>query len=282
MTHPLPFAWRPGAGGRRGVLLAGGEGTRLRPLTLPVSKQLLPVYDKPMVHYPLSVLMQAGIREVAIIVTPRDRPLFERLLGCGGQWGLRLVYLEQPQPGGLPQALLIAAEFLRGGPSLMVLGDNILLGEGVPAVMRRLTAETGGAGVLTCPVPDPHRYGVVEMDAAGRVLAISEKPARPASNLALAGFFAFDGQAPERAARLRPSARGELEIVDLLNLYLAEGSLTARPMARDLHWRDAGTHDSLLEAGNLVRRLTLRAGRRQGCPEQTARALGWANAAPRD
>lgn len=277
MTHPQPFPRQttgPSGARLRGLLLAGGEGRRLRPLTLPLSKQLLPVYDKPMIHYPLSVLMQAGIAEIAVIVTPRDRPLFERLLGTGAQWGLRLVYLEQPRPGGLPEALILARHFLAGGPCLMALGDNILLGPGATAAVGRLVAGRGGAGILTCPVPDPWRYGVAECDRAGRVRALEEKPARPASNLALTGFFHLDGSAPARAASLTPSARGELEMVDLLRLYLAEDALVATRLPRGCHWRDAGTHDSLLEAGALVRNLTRRQGRPQGCPDAVARHPG--------
>jgi glucose-1-phosphate thymidylyltransferase len=260
---------------RRGIILAGGSGTRLYPITEGVSKQLLPVYDKPMIYYPLSVLMLAGIREIAIITTPEDQAQFRRLLGDGAQWGLSFTFLVQPKPEGLAQAYLIAEGFLDGRPSVMVLGDNIFFGHGLPGLLAEAAAQPAGGTVFGYPVSDPERYGVVAFDATGAVLSIEEKPARPASNYALTGLYVLDGTAPERARRVTPSARGELEIVSLLQSYLDDGLLTVRRMGRGYAWLDTGTHPSLLDAGNFVRTLQARQGLQIGCPEEIAYLQGW-------
>jgi glucose-1-phosphate thymidylyltransferase len=265
-----------GAGpGRRGIILAGGSGTRLFPITQGVSKQLLPVYDKPMIYYPLSVLMLAGIRAIAVITTPEDQGQFRRLLGDGSQWGLAFTFLVQPRPEGLAQAYLIAEEFLAGAPSAMVLGDNIFFGHGLPAILAAADANRAGGTVFGYQVSDPERYGVVAFDAAGQVLSIEEKPDRPASNFALTGLYFLDGTAPARARGVTPSARGELEIVSLLQTYLDEGALDVRRMGRGYAWLDTGTHASLLDAGNFVRTLQSRQGLQVGCPEEIAFQQGW-------
>jgi glucose-1-phosphate thymidylyltransferase len=260
---------------RRGIILAGGSGTRLYPITEGVSKQLLPVYDKPMIYYPLSVLMLAGIREIAIITTPEDQAQFRRLLGDGAQWGLSFTFLVQPKPEGLAQAYLIAEGFLDGRPSAMVLGDNIFFGHGLPDILAEAAAAPAGGTVFGYQVSDPERYGVVAFDAAGAVLSIEEKPARPASNHALTGLYVLDGTAPARARGVTPSARGELEIVSLLQSYLDDGLLTVRRMGRGYAWLDTGTHASLLDAGNFVRTLQARQGLQVGCPEEIAFQAGW-------
>jgi len=260
---------------RKGILLAGGTGSRLSPITLGASKQLLPIYDKPMVYYPLSVLMLAGIREVAIITTPEDQPQFQRLLGDGGQWGINFTWIVQDRPEGLAQAYLLAREFLDGAPSAMVLGDNIFFGHGLPEVLARANAQASGGTVFGYRVADPERYGVAAFDAAGRVTALVEKPQAPPSNFAITGLYFLDGRAPDLAAGVQPSARGELEIVDLLECYRAEGALQVERMGRGFAWLDTGTPGSLLDAGNFVRTLQDRQGMQVGSPDEIAYRLGW-------
>ncbi len=260
---------------RKGILLAGGSGTRLWPITMGVSKQLLPVYDKPMIYYPLSVLMLAGLREIAVITTPEDQAQFQRLLGDGSQFGLRLTYVIQPSPDGLAQAYALTRDWLAGAPSAMVLGDNIFFGHGLPEMLARADEKTKGGTVFGYHVADPERYGVVEFDAGGQVRSIVEKPVRPASNYAVTGLYYLDGRAPELAATIRPSARGELEITDLLERYRAEGSLEVERMGRGFAWLDTGTHGSLLDAGNFVRTLEERQGLQVGCPDEIAFRAGW-------
>jgi glucose-1-phosphate thymidylyltransferase len=260
---------------RKGIILAGGTGSRLWPVTLGVSKQLLPIYDKPMVYYPLSVLMLAGIREIAVITTPDDQPQFRRLLGDGGQWGLRLTWIIQDRPEGLAQAYLLARDFLDGAPSAMVLGDNIFFGHGLPEILARADAQTQGGTVFGYHVADPERYGVAAFDAQGRVTALIEKPKVPPSSFAITGLYFLDGQAPDRAARVRPSPRGELEIVDLLETYRAEGRLQVERMGRGFAWLDTGTPGSLLDAGNFVRTLQDRQGMQVGSPDEIAFRQGW-------
>lgn len=259
---------------RRGIILAGGSGTRLYPITEAVSKQLLPVYDKPMVYYPLSVLMLAGIREIAVITTPQDQHQFRRLLGDGARWGLGFTYIVQDKPAGLAQAYTLAEAFLDGAPSAMVLGDNIFFGHGLPELMAAADARPAGGTVFAYHVADPERYGVVAFDGA-RVTQIVEKPAVPPSNYAVTGLYFLDGTAPARAAAVQPSPRGELEIVDLLQSYLDEGALDVQRMGRGYAWLDTGTHGSLLDAGNFVRTLEERQGMQTGCPEEIAYAAGW-------
>jgi glucose-1-phosphate thymidylyltransferase len=260
---------------RKGIILAGGSGTRLYPITIGVSKQLLPVYDKPMIYYPLSVLMLAGIREIAVITTPQDQEQFRRTLGDGNQWGLSLSYIVQPSPDGLAQAYLLAEDFLAGTPSAMVLGDNIFFGHGLPEMLTRADGRDSGGTVFGYRVADPERYGVVGFDAEGRVSRIVEKPSRPPSPFAVTGLYFLDGSAPDRARAVTPSPRGELEIVSLLEMYLAEGALSVEQMGRGFAWLDTGTHASLLDAGNFVRTLTERQGQQVGCPEEIAFARGW-------
>ena len=260
---------------RKGIILAGGSGSRLWPITMGVSKQLLPIYDKPMVYYPLSVLMLAGIREIALISTPEDQPAFIRLLGDGSQWGLCITYIIQPSPDGLAQAYLLAEDFLAGSPSIMVLGDNIFFGHGLPEVLAAALAQPVGGTVFGYRVSDPERYGVVKFDADGTVLQIIEKPNVPPSNFAVTGLYFLDGTASARAKTIRPSARGELEIVDLLETYLADGTLSVQKMGRGFAWLDTGTHGSLLDAGNFVRTLQARQGLQVGCPDEIAYRAGW-------
>jgi glucose-1-phosphate thymidylyltransferase len=264
---------------RKGIILAGGSGTRLWPITMGVSKQLLPIYDKPMIYYPLSVLMLAGIREIAIITTPDDQAQFQRLLGDGRQWGLRFEWIVQPSPDGLAQAYLLAQDFLAGSPSAMVLGDNIFFGHGLPEVLAAANARSSGGTVFGYHVTDPERYGVVDFDDAGAARAIVEKPAIAPSNYAVTGLYFLDGRAPELAAKVRPSARGELEITALLELYLADGALHVEKMGRGFAWLDTGTHASLLDAGNFVRTLTERQGLQVGSPDEIAFRAGWIDAA---
>jgi glucose-1-phosphate thymidylyltransferase len=264
---------------RKGIILAGGSGTRLWPITLGVSKQLMPIYDKPMIYYPLSVLMLTGIREIAIITTPDDQAQFRRLLGDGSQWGIALSYITQPSPDGLAQAYLLAEDFLAGAPSAMVLGDNIFFGHGLPVMLEAADARTEGGTVFGYHVADPERYGVVAFDAAGRATRIIEKPPVPPSNYAVTGLYFLDGTATERAKRVKPSPRGELEITDLLESYLAEGRLAVEKMGRGFAWLDTGTHASLLDAGNFVRTLSQRQGMQSGCPEEIAFGAGWIDAA---
>ncbi len=259
---------------RKGIILAGGSGTRLYPITIGVSKQLLPIYDKPMIYYPLSVLMLAGIREIAVITTPDDQAQFQRLMGDGSQWGLSLSWIVQPKPEGLAQAYLLARDFLDGAPSAMVLGDNIFFGHGLPDMLARADAQPEGGTVFGYRVADPERYGVLAYEG-DKVSQIIEKPANPPSNYAVTGLYFLDGTASERAAKVKPSDRGELEITDLLELYLADDSLTVERMGRGYAWLDTGTHGSLLDAGNFVRTLTSRQGLQSGSPEEIAFEAGW-------
>ncbi|MCU0827122.1 MAG: glucose-1-phosphate thymidylyltransferase RfbA [Tabrizicola sp.] len=260
---------------RKGILLAGGTGSRLWPITLGVSKQLLPIYDKPMVYYPLSVLMLAGIREIAIITTPEDQPQFQRLLGDGSQWGVSFTWVIQESPDGLAQAYLLTRDFLGGAPSAMVLGDNIFFGHGLPEMLARAGAQGAGGTVFGYHVSDPERYGVAAFDANGRVTQIIEKPKVPPSSFAITGLYFLDGRAPDIAAHIKPSPRGELEIVDLLEHYRAEGSLQVERMGRGFAWLDTGTPGSLLEAGNFVRTLQDRQGMQVGSPDEIAFRQGW-------
>ena len=260
---------------RKGIILAGGTGTRLYPITIGISKQLLPVYDKPMIYYPLSVLMLAGIREICVITTPEDRDQFMRTLGDGSQWGIRLSYVTQPSPDGLAQAYILAEAFLDGAPSAMVLGDNIFFGHGLPDLLAAADARDEGGTVFGYHVADPERYGVVAFDEDGRATRIIEKPEVPPSNFAVTGLYFLDSTAPERARQVRPSARGELEIATLLEGYLAEGALQVERMGRGYAWLDTGTHASLLDAGNFVRTLTERQGLQTGSPDEIAYNLGW-------
>ena len=260
---------------RKGIILAGGSGTRLYPITIGISKQLLPIYDKPMIYYPLSVLMLAGIREIALITTPQDQDQFRRTLGDGSQWGLSLSYITQPSPDGLAQAYLLAEDFLNGAPSAMVLGDNIFFGHGLPNLLASAGARDVGGTVFGYRVADPERYGVVGFDANGKASRIIEKPEQPPSNYAVTGLYFLDGTAPERARAVKPSPRGELEIVTLLEMYLAEGTLSVEQMGRGFAWLDTGTHASLLDAGNFVRTLTERQGQQVGSPEEIAFHQGW-------
>jgi glucose-1-phosphate thymidylyltransferase len=263
---------------RKGIILAGGSGTRLHPITLGVSKQLLPVYDKPMIYYPLSVLMLAGIRDIAIITTPQDQDQFRRLLGDGTQWGLAFTWIVQPTPDGLAQAYILAEDFLDGAPSAMVLGDNIFFGHGLPLALAAADARGAGGTVFGYRVADPERYGVVDFAPDGTVRAIVEKPARPPSPYAVTGLYLLDATAPARARAVRPSARGELEIADLLQMYLDDGQLAVERLGRGYAWLDTGTHASLLDAGNFVRTLQDRQGLQMGCPEEIAFQHGWIGA----
>ena len=260
---------------RKGIVLAGGSGTRLYPITMGVSKQLLPLYDKPMIYYPISVLMLSGIREIAIITTPEDQAQFQRLLGDGSHWGLRFEWIVQPSPDGLAQAYLLAEDFLDGAPSAMVLGDNIFFGHGLPLLLQSADKRESGGTVFGYRVSDPERYGVVDFDEGGRARSIIEKPKHPPSNFAVTGLYFLDGSASQRAAKVRPSARGELEITSLLESYLGDGSLTVEKMGRGFAWLDTGTHASLLDAGNFVRTLENRQGLQTGCPEEIAFEAGW-------
>jgi len=263
---------------RKGIILAGGTGSRLFPITAAVSKQLMPIYDKPMIYFPLSVLMLSGIREIAIITTPQDQPQFRDLMGDGSQWGLSLTYIEQPSPDGLAQAYVLAEDFLNGCPSAMVLGDNIFFGHGLPAILQAAGQQKNGGTVFGYRVVDPERYGVVAMDKTGVVTDIVEKPKNPPSNYAVTGLYFLDETAPVRARDIRPSARGELEITSLLQSYLADGSLQVQQMGRGYAWLDTGTHASLLDAGNFVRTLQSRQGLQAGCPEEIAFEQGWISA----
>ena len=260
---------------RKGIILAGGSGTRLYPITMGLSKQLLPLYDKPMIYYPLSVLMLAGIREIAIITTPQDQDQFKRLLSDGSQWGLAFTFIEQPSPDGLAQAYLLAEEFLAGSPSAMVLGDNIFFGHGLPQVLANADAVETGGTVFGYRVADPERYGVVDFAPDGTVKTIIEKPQTAPSPYAVTGLYFLDGTAPARAAKVMPSERGELEITSLLESYLADGQLSVELMGRGYAWLDTGTHGSLLDAGNFVRTLSDRQGQQIGSPDEIAYDQGW-------
>ncbi|MGX0977796.1 glucose-1-phosphate thymidylyltransferase [Roseovarius sp. MBR-51] len=264
---------------RKGIVLAGGSGTRLYPITMGLSKQLLPVYDKPMIYYPLTVLMLAGIREIALITTPQDQAQFQRLLGDGSQWGLSFSYIVQPSPDGLAQAYLLAEEFLDGQASALVLGDNIFYGHGLSEQLESAARQEKGGTVFGYRVADPERYGVVEFDKAGRAVSIVEKPKVPKSDFAVTGLYFLDGEASTRARSVQPSARGELEITSLLEMYLADGLLSVEMMGRGYAWLDTGTHASLLDAGNFVRTLERRQGQQVGCPEEIAYDKGWIDAA---
>ena len=260
---------------RKGILLAGGSGTRLYPITMGISKQLLPIYDKPMVYYPLSVLMLAGINEIAIITTPHDNNQYRALLGDGSQWGINLTYIIQPKPEGLAQAFILAEEFLNGSESTLILGDNIFHGDGIRELLQKANNSTAAANIFGYHVSDPERYGVIDFDANGNVKSIIEKPKKPKSNHAVVGLYFLDETAPDRAKNIKPSDRGELEITSLLNTYLEDKSLLVHQMSRGYAWLDTGTHASLLDAGNFVRTLQKRQGLQIGSPDIVAFENGW-------
>lgn len=259
----------------KGIILAGGHGTRLHPLTLAVSKQLLPVYDKPMIYYPLSILMLAGIRDILLISTPHDLPLFQHLLGSGEQWGLKFEYRVQDQPRGLADAFRVGADFVAGSPSCLILGDNIFFGHGLPEILQRSANISSGARVFAYPVRDPERYGVVEFDEAGKVISLEEKPRQPRSHYAVPGIYFYDSEVVEIAANLKPSPRGELEITDLNRVYLERGALNVEVLGRGYAWLDAGTHESLLQASTFIQAVEERQGMMISCPEEIAFHRGY-------